>query len=931
MIQTFLFQVAQHIKTTANSAADLSDICIVVPGKRSIVFLKKHLASVYKSAFIAPSFFSIEDFFSFITNIDIAKKEEQLLMLYQIHLSLMEEKGKKEYETDALHEFSSHAQLMLGDFNEIDASLSDVDALFSSLCSIKELSFFGKQDEELTTFQRNYLTFFKELAVYYKRFTAKLSQQNKGYQGLIYRKAAENISNYIEPLHYSKYIFVGFNALTKAEEVVIEYLLRVNKLDYIVDGDVFYVKDKIHEAGRFIRNVQKLIFKGRDLQFIGNYFEEIPKKIHLIGLPQAVIQAKYLNEILEKIHSCDQPNNTAIVPADETLLLPVLHAIDTSDANITMGYPVKRTILYQLLSNILIALENRDKFSRNGQQATNRKLYYKDLFIFFNSPYIKKIITCNDNRQDDIADQLQKSAKLFYAKQEYEQLTKSISPQLQSLFLGLFYMDNTVSVIANNMRTLIVEIQKNKSLNFIEQETLHLLYKYMEELENSLSSLVSIDVTSFRFLFENYISELSISFQSDATTGLQILGLLETRTLDFRNIVLLSVNEGVIPAGKSINSFIPYDIKTHFGIQTYKGKDAVFSYHFYRLLQRAENIYLLYNMDAKRGNMEKSRFLYQLKTKLKTFHNIEITDEIIASPPIKPEIDTSIHIKKTDNMLTKLKQQRYSASSIGAYLECGLRFYFRYVLELEETNTYTLDDMLQSAMIGTVIHAVLEMAVEDGHFKRMTKKEIEQSVRTCICNNKDLNLTEEDLLYEKNHLVFQIIVKYIDSYLKYVQTFERSIVIEKTEEKTEQEIQVDETPIALKGIIDRVDLQDGKRHIIDYKTGKLKDTELRVSDVETIFDGGHTKAFQLLFYAYLYHRKYGETLMVAEIVSFRKIRSPYILTINEEKQISNPVLNEFESILVQIIRSMLDIDTPFRATTTLSMCKYCLYKGICLK
>jgi ATP-dependent helicase/DNAse subunit B len=335
--------------------------------------------------------------------------------------------------------------------------------------------------------------------------------------------------------------------------------------------------------------------------------------------------------------------------------------------------------------------------------------------------------------------------------------------------------------------------------------------------------------------------------------------------------------------------------------------------------------------------MEKSRFLYQLKTKLKAFSNIEITDEIIASPPIsiKPEmeIESSIRIKKTDDILTKLKQQTCSASSISMYLECELRFYFRYILELEETNSYTLDNMLQSAMIGTIIHAVLKEAVEDGHFKRMSKKEIEQSVRNYICYNKDidLRLTEEDLLYEKNYLVFQIIVKYINSYLEYAQRFEKNVVIEKTEEEIKQTIEVDGTPISLKGYIDRVDLQEGKRHIIDYKTGKLNDKELEVDDMETIFDGEHSKAFQLLFYAYLYHKTYKETLLEAEIVSFRKISGSYILTIDKEKQLSGEILGEFEDILVQVIRSMLDVSTPFQATSVLSRCKYCLYKNICLK
>jgi CRISPR/Cas system-associated exonuclease Cas4 (RecB family) len=436
------------------------------------------------------------------------------------------------------------------------------------------------------------------------------------------------------------------------------------------------------------------------------------------------------------------------------------------------------------------------------------------------------------------------------------------------------------------------------------------------------------DITAFRFLFENYISGVSIPFQSEATEGLQIMGLLETRTLDFKNVILLSVNEGVLPTGKTVNSFIPQDVKQYFGLQTYKGKDAVFSYHFYRLLQRAENVYLLYSLDTKKGNAEKSRFIYQLKNELNTYPNIEITDEIISYPPVKLEAETPISIKKTDEMLAKLSEQKYSASSISTYLECELRFYFRYVLEIEDSNSFTLDDMLQGKTIGTVIHSILESAVENGRFKQMERSEIEQLVSERMCNTADLNLTKEDLLYEKNHLVFQIIIKYIDAYLKHAQSFEENIVIKNTEEKLERKLLIDNVSVHLKGIIDRIDLQNNITRIIDYKTGVVKNTELKIKDIEHSFDGEHTKAFQLLFYAYLYHKQHNTDFLEAEIVSFRKIWTPYILSIDKEKQLSPEHINDFEFLLIETIQSILNQDIPFSAITKIDRCKYCTYKDI---
>ena len=457
-MKPFLSQLANHINT--NYSSDLQNVCVVVPNRRSIVFLKKQLAEVHQKPFLSPAFFAIEDFFAHITGIDIAGQEEQLLTLYQIHLAILAEKQKS--EQPSLHEFSGQAQLIINDFNELDSYLFDADTLFSSLYSIKELSFFGKQEDELTDFQKNYLAFFKELKIYYTQFTNNLLQQNKGYQGLIYRKAAENIAAYIEKLPYSKYVFAGFNALTNAEEIIIEYLLSINKLDYLIDADSFYSQNPIHEAGRFIRKTQNEIFKDKSLSFIGNYFAETPKKIHIIGLPQPVMQAKYVNKILDDISLTNNNlDNTAIVPADESLLLPILHSIDTSNANITMGYPIKRTILYQLLSDLLFALDNKNKFNKRNQQETSIRLYYKDLYAFFNNPYIRDLVNKDNDLRPDIAQMLQKNAKLFYSAEEYKQLTINLLPHINELFFNLFFADDTVSTICEKMQNLLIEIYKN--------------------------------------------------------------------------------------------------------------------------------------------------------------------------------------------------------------------------------------------------------------------------------------------------------------------------------------------------------------------------------------------------------------------------------------------------------------------------------------
>ena len=919
-MKPFLFQVADHI--VKNYSPDFSDICIVVPGRRSIVFLKKYLAEIIQKPFLSPTFFSIEDFFQSLTGLTLAKQEEQLLMLYQIHLQLSLEKGIE--QNVPLHEFVGNAQLMLGDFNEIDSYLVNPDVLFSSLSAIKDLSFFGKEEYELTDFQKNYLIFFKSLIAYYKRFTQTLLTNNKAYQGLMYRKVAENIEYYLNNKPYKKYIFAGFNALTNAEKVVISYLKQIDKLDYLVDGDLFYIDDSIHEAGKFLRECRKELFTDKPMSFIGNYYEEQQKNIHIIGLPQSVAQAKLLHEVVGNLQN-NNLDNTAIIPLDESLLIPVLHSVDTSQANITMGYPIKQTSFSQWFINILIALENKEKFNHNNKEKSVR-LYYKDLFAFFGNPFIGNLI-----KNKSIVRELLENQHSFYTEDDFKKLTKEINSPLQDLFLTLFYKTHTVAITADTIQRLLVEIIQSDFLNLAEQETLYLFYQQMENIKSLLEQFPIADITSFRLLLENMISGLTLSFKSDATGGLQILGLLETRTLDFKNIILLSVNEGILPAGKKVNSFIPYDVRQHFGMQTHKGKDAVFSYHFFRLLQRAENVYLLYNMDAKRGSVEKSRFIHQLKRKLQSYPNVTITDEIKAYPSVTPELESLFSISKNEEILSKLRKRNYSASSINMYLECGLRFYFAYVLELEEENTLLLDDMLQSNVIGTVVHYVLEKAVEHGRFKKLSRQEIEVAVCQYMCSD-EIHLTENDLLYDKNHLVYRIIVKYIEMYLQHMRNFQDGFLIEKTEQELKIQLFVDETtPISLKGIIDRVDNCNGQKRIVDYKTGSVKDKELITEKIVDLFDGEHAKALQLMFYAYLYYVQYEQTDMEAQIVSLRKISQNYTLIIGGIYRLSKEMLMEFEQLIKKTIEEILNPQSLFLQTENKDHCKYCAYKDICRK
>lgn len=528
----------------------------------------------------------------------------------------------------------------------------------------------------------------------------------------------------------------------------------------------------------------------------------------------------------------------------------------------------------------------------------------------------------------NIADTLLRNNKLFYDRSEAETLFEPLPDAWKSLLMNLFYGET--AQICDNIQQLFHRIEQDGRLNAVETETVFILNEHIDNLKDILQNSASYDVTSLRFLFETYLSKVALSFESDATEGLQILGLLETRSLDFENIILLSVNEGIIPAGKTTQSFIPYDVKRYYGLQTYRGKDAISSYHFYRLLQRANEVYLLYSLDNKNGNAEKSRFVHQLQTELQSYDNVEITDEILTYPPLNMQVEKPFSIQKNPQMLAE-SLQKFSASSITTYLRCGLLFYFRYVLRLDETNPLETEDMLQNKDIGTIIHSVLEKLVEKGSFKAVKKEELEQLVSKTICSG-DWNLKENDLLYEKNHLVFQVIVRYLSNYLRQMQQKANTVFIEKTEEVIEKEVFITNLnrSVVLKGVIDRVDSVQGVKRIVDYKTGMPKDKALKIKNIESLFDGEHAEALQLFFYAYLYSLQAKPAVLEAEIVYFRKLNADYLLSIEDNTQITKPMLELFEKLLQQTLSDMLNPEDPFEQTQNVDNCRYCAYQSLCL-
>ena len=926
MNTTFLSQTANYIYTTYKDM--LADICIIMPSNRGMIYLKKYLSDEIGKTFFPPDFYSIEQFMQKISGLSLISNEEIWIKLYNIYINTTNDNP-----INPFHEFAGKANLILQDFNEIDLALANPSNVFSDLADIKALNFFGKSENELSMFQKDYLAFFKQLLFYYEKLSNDLLKDKKAYQGLMYRKASENIETFSKETSYYKYVFIGFNAMQASEKHIIKHFKQENKLDFIIDADEWYLYDQQQEAGKFLRELMGDLHL-KNPHFIDNNISRVSKKIELIGFPHKSLQAKHLSTLLQQSPTSAN-EKTAIVLADESLLLPVLYSIDTSQLNITMGYPLIHSLIYKLLYQYIQAIENKSKLQRPESPT---RMYHKDLYAFFNNIYVQRIFKNEKIELNSFLRTFIKKAKLFYTKEETKELCKEFPAHIREFIISIFFVPDTY-VIIDYLRNILQFIETGLT-EHIEKEEFKLLSHHMDNLSDLLKQIPNPTIKSLRFLFESYISTLSLSFKSNPLSKIQIMGMLETRTLDFDRVIILSMNEGILPSGKNLQSFLPFDLKLHYHIPTYQNAEAIFSYHFYRLLQRAKQIYFLYDLDNKDAKMEKSRFVKQIQTEWNTLPNIQISESILGYPNPLPTPKEIIEIRNNQSSIDSLAQKSFSPTSINKFLRCKLQFYLSEILQLDKQEE--ISEEIQANVIGSVIHKILETLLKDKSLDlaNIDEEFIGRMVQNTFCDPhvSGMDLKPHDILYENNYLVFHITVKYIKEYIRFylkqkkellnwaVFGFEQSL-------KNKILLTFEDTTInvSLNGISDRIDSHDGITCIVDYKTGKVEEKELKVSTIEELFDGNHDKAFQLMFYAYLYYSVNHKTPLQAQIISFRNLHQTLFLHINENKLLTDEMFVVFESLLKQHLSLLFDITHMFTQTTAVENCKWCDYQSLCMR
>lgn len=911
-MQSFLEEVLFEIKKKQDT---LEDIVFILPSKRAGTFLRNAIAKTATKTQFSPEIYSIETFIEKISGLNYATNTQQLFELYSTYLNV------SKINPDNFFAFSKWGQTLLQDFNEIDRYLIDSKKLYSNLAAIQEINHWSVQTEK-TQLMQDYLNFWNNLEELYSNFNAALIEKGIGHQGLVYRYACDNLSNYLEAEANKTHVFIGFNALNTAESQIIQTTLKTAKADVYWDTDYYFLNDHIHDAGYFIRKHKKdwPYYKDEGLKGLSEHYNT-KKNIHITGVPKNVSQAKYVGSLLkkQKQENAESLKNTAVVLGDETLLNPILNAIpqDIDSVNITMGYPLQKTPLASLFTMFIDLYLHRD----------TQGWFHQNILSFLSHSYIHTLL--NDIKTKDDITLISDTIKTKNWSYITSEKLQSILPNNSNLSL-LFFKENISPEKFVKKCLEIVMALKTKFQDGDDSLALEYLYRF-HSLFNQILALVQKhtfinDLKSLQSLYKELLSSETIDFQGDPLEGLQIMGMLESRNLDFETVIITSVNEGILPSGKSNNSFIPFDLKTNFGLPTYKEKDAVYTYHFYRLLQRAKNIHIIYNTepDVLEGG-EKSRLISQLLTDENQIN--DITEKVV-TPAIRPTSKTIACIHKDDGLQQLIQNHAnkgFSPTSLSNYVRNPIDFYKRNLLGID--SLLEVEETVAANTFGTIVHDTLEDLYQPFIGKLLSEdglKTLKPKIPTLVKHHFAKSYMDGDITRGKNLIAYNVIVRYVENFieLEIREVKNHDIKILGLEENLKIQLNLPEVnfPVVLKGKLDRIDTKDGVIRIIDYKTGKVESKNVEIVDWSALTNEyEYSKAFQLLCYAYMYNSKHTISQIGAGIISFKNLKSGLLQFATKDRKggrikntaITQETLDTFFMELKRLIIEICNPDIPF--------------------
>lgn len=946
--KSFISRISSYITENYNLSKDL--LTIIFPNKRAALELRKELEKVKKNIWL-PNIISIQEAMSMWSGMQLLDNIDVIFELLKII---------NEDNLSADSNLFGMASQMAKDFDEIDQYKVCAKDIFEYVKDAKEADTWNPS-EAFSETEKRYLAFFASLLKYYEKLREALNANNWGYYGMITRKLSElSDEKLIETVGNNKVIFAGFNAMTATEEDIIVRLERNGKAVILWDLDKYYFEDTKQEAGLFARNFLDK-YKNIQRNFICDNFNG--KKINIIGASGSTVQTNALTLQLSKEEK-KLNSKEVVVLSDETLLLPVLNSIPTtfSDIYVTMGYPYSKTVIHQFLNHLFSFQSNIN--------VKDETIYFWGLKRLLETELIKIIFSKDELLSlDNCLNKLVKKSTYYLEINEIKDYFNGNICDFILLLCQKWNSENCVSII-NSILRFISHCISDDSLFVKNQLSIAgRIFNKIERLSLKYKSLIKM--TDIEILYKQSAAEMSVKLEhnDDAETpssqSLQVMGLLETRNIDFDIVHILSVNEGILPQSKSANSLIPYDIRKHYKLPVYKNKQAVYAYHFYRLMQKAKTVNIYYNTLADgMGEGEPSRFIRQILHEMPVKANdINIINTVYKNPNINVKNNITFKINKTDEIIAKIVKRitgknadneliGLSPTSIACYLKCPMQFYLKYI---EDVKDNTPEETIQSNVIGSIIHSTFENLYEefsenhsdtkkhidvdyDKYVKIVESKKGDAYNKALETNNFSKGLPENGFNYLSKIMIDELIdnfIEYEKTYLSKGNTF-KIIGLEKNLHHT---FNINGLDVNLIGFADRIDMVNNQTiRILDYKSGSVNNKDVEISkDVKELRDLSE-KSLQLLIYKYLYKKMNNNVAIeniepaILGLLKMNKVFFPlqnYSDFFNDYSGNQENFMNNCDVLFTELFTELLDIEKPFEQTDDNSDCKYCSFIDIC--
>lgn len=940
----FIQNIIDYIFKNYDLSKDIVEV--VFPNKRASIHFKRQIVSQLSKTSWMPITSSVQQAMEKWSGLHLVDSLDVALELMSINDKDANNKVLKQ-------NFFGLASQMAKDFDEIDQYKVDAKNLFESLNEVKIIenytfSEYTLSNEDSYKAQSKYLQFFSSLINYYSALRLNLFSRKVGYYGMITRCLSElPTDELVKRIDGKKIVFAGFNALTTTEEDVVVRLVENGNAVMLWDLDEYYINDKKQEAGRFAND---FFAKHRNLagkkdcdnehhgiSFIGNALSTAEKEINVISVSGSSVQANALQLMMEK------SENSVVVLADEALLIPTLNSLPDSvgEINVTMGYPFANTPLYGFI----------DQIFRFQHSLSDSKIDLWPLASFCDADFIKLVFNGKD--YDSLMSWLkdkQSSSDLSLHVKDFSSIGKSDDNQedgasedlARFLTLSSTKWIDSKDCIENLKSILRVSLQKIKDESYFVKNQISVAGKVLNKVESLIKKYDSVEILDLQMLILQIGREMSIAMKGEAD-GLQVMGLLETRNLDFDVVNMLSVNEGVIPKNKNSNSLIPYDVRKYYNLPTYNQQQAVYAYHFYRLLHNAKKINLFYNsLSDSSGLGEPSRFIRQIEYELvKKNPKVKLQHFQYKSPIINLKSNI-ISVDKDDTMLKKIT--KLSPTSISTYLRCSLQYYWKYIMNI---NCDEVNEEIQMNVIGSIIHNTLDELyrnfgneiVTESKFLEVRNQYLDKCYQNALRNNNFRNGLPKTGFNS-------IIASVIDTMISRFLDNEHNIVKENSLRIlcTEKELSFHLNNVELHGFADRIDLLNDKLRVIDYKTGSVNPYDVSISGNAKQLQDMHDKSIQLIMYKYLFIKMLNSNTLGLDEALIAHIKEenivPGIIALQKmsngvfELKVNNADLaNDFEAqcdiMFEQLISDIFDKNNPFTQTDDTKVCGYCSFRNIC--